>query len=99
LPVYQLFWIIKQYLNRFKLLLIIFCYFSSVGQHNLSEVYYIWITPLDVVQGHQGPHLCFVESLYFLPGMLKHCETVDYEFSQLKIGWSKRQGVRRYHSS
>ena len=42
--------------------------------------------------------ICVFWSLCFMAGMLKHYGTVDCEFSQLNIGWSKRQWVRGYHS-
>jgi len=53
-----------------------------------------------LVQGHQCPLLCFVETLQFLPGMLKDQEPVWIKSLHSCRCWcSGRQVVRRYHNS
>jgi hypothetical protein len=52
-----------------------------------------------LVQGHQCPLLCFVETLQFRPGMLKDQEPMWIRNLHSCRCCSGRQVVRRYHNS
>jgi len=61
--------------DNFLVLLLYLCFTTS--QRSIPFGYFLHL----MVQGHQGPFLFFMESIQFVPGMLKDQETVDLDFS------------------
>ena len=61
--------------DNFLVLLLYLCF--TTNQRSIPFGYFLHL----MVQGHQGPFLFFMESIQFVPGMLKDQETVNQEFS------------------